>query len=299
MPFSVIAEFVALAALWGASFLFTRLSVGEFGALPTAFVRIAIAAAVLLPPILVRGLWPHLRRHWKATFVIGAFNSGIPFALYAFALQSISTGLSAILNATAPMFGALVAWLWFNERPNASRALGLVIGFAGVALLAGEKASFAAVAGGIAPGWGMLACLAACLCYGLGASASKRYIAGVPPLVAATGSQLGAALALAAPAFFVRPPQMPGAGAWAAVAALGVLCTALAYALYFRLIERAGPARTLTVTFLIPVFAVLYGAVFLGESITPWMLACGAVVVLGTALSTGFIALPRLRPQTR
>lgn len=291
MPLNVLADFLLLAAIWGASFLFTRLAVGEFGALPTAFMRVAVAAAFLLPLVLMKGLGPQLRRHWKATFVIGLLNSGVPFALYAFAVTSINTSLSALLNATTPMFGALVAWLWLKDRPGGARLLGLVIGFAGVALLAGDKAGFGVEGAPFHPGWAVLACLVACLFYGLSASASKLHLSGLPPLVTATGSQLGATLGLALPALWTAPSRLPSAPAWLAIAALGVLCTGLAYVLFFRIVEKAGPARALAVPFLIPVFAVVYGAAFLHEAVTPWMLLCGGIIVLGTALSTGLLRL--------
>lgn len=163
-------DFVLLAAIWGSSFLFMRLGAVEFGALPTAGVRVAIAALFLLPLLLWRGLGPQLARHWKKTFFIGLLNSGIPFACFSFALLSISTGLSAILNATVPLFGALVAWVWLKDRPNRLRILGLVIGFVGVALLAWDKATFKPDASGLATGWAVLACLLAGVCYGISAS---------------------------------------------------------------------------------------------------------------------------------
>jgi drug/metabolite transporter (DMT)-like permease len=282
-------EFVLLAAIWGSSFLFMRLGAVEFGALPTAAVRVAVAAAFLLPLLWLRGLGPQLRRHWKPVFAIGIFNSGIPFACFAFALLSITTGLSAILNATVPLFGALFAWLWLKDRPTGSRVLGLVIGFVGVALLAWDKASFKPDASGIAPAWAVMACLLATLCYGWSANAAKRYLGGLPALVTATGSQIGAMLVLALPAAWYWPAQTPSLQAWLSLVAVGVVCTGIAYVLYFRLIEHAGPARALAVTFLVPVFAVFYGVLFLGESVTAWMLACGAVIVCGTALSTGLL----------
>jgi drug/metabolite transporter (DMT)-like permease len=291
------ADFVLLAAMWGASFLFMRISVLDFGPLPTAAVRVAIAAAFLLPIVWLRGLLPELGQHWRKTFFIGLLNSGIPFALFSFALLSISTGLSAILNATVPMFGALIAWVWLKDKLNASRVLGLVIGFAGVALLAwratGPAAGFIPGASSVAPGWAVLACLLAVVCYGVSASYTKRYLAGLPPLVTAAGSQLGATLGLALPALWLWPARMPGSAAWLALLVLGVFSTGLAYILFFRLIENAGPARALSVTFVVPVFAVLYGVLFLGESVTPWMLGCAAVIVCGTALSTGLLRLGR------
>lgn len=292
-----LVEFTLLAAIWGSSFLFMRLATVEFGALPTAAVRVAIAAAFLLPLVWLRGLMPQLRRHWKSVFLIGLFNSGIPFACFSFALLSITTGLSAILNATVPLFGALIAWSWLKDRPTRSRILGLAIGFAGVALLAWDKASFKPDASGVASGWAVLACLLACVCYGLSAAATKRYLGGIPALVTAAGSQIGATLGLALPALWLWPARMPGAQAWLSLLAVGVLCTGVAYVLFFRLIEQTGPARALAVTYVVPVFAVLYGVIFLDESVTGWMLLCGAVIVLGTALSTGLLRLGRPQRQ--
>jgi len=275
--------------------LFMRIGAVEFGVLPTAAVRVAIAAAFLLPLVWLRGLLPVLRKNWRRTLFIGLLNSGIPFACFSFALLSISTGLASILNATVPMFGALIAWAWLKDKLTGWRMAGLVIGFAGVALLAWDQASFKPAASGVAPGWALLACLLACVCYGISASYTKRYLAGLPPLVTAAGSQIGATLGLALPALWLWPARMPGVSAWLALLAVGVVCTAIAYILFFRLIEHAGPPRALSVTFLVPVFAVLYGALFLGESVTPWMVGCAAVIVCGTALSTGLLKPGRRR----
>ncbi|MEJ6022341.1 DMT family transporter [Ramlibacter sp. PS4R-6] len=286
-------DFVLLAAIWGSSFLFMRIGTVEFGALPTAAVRVVVAAAFLLPILALRGQAPLLLRHWKKVCAIGVINSGIPFLCFSFALLSITTGLSAILNATVPLFGALIAWVWLRERPTAWRAIGLAIGFAGVAMLAWDKASFKPNESGIAPAWAVLACLLATLCYGIAATATKKYLTGLPPLMTATGSQVGASMALVIPAAFVWPAQAPSLQAWLALVAVGVLCTGVAYILYFRLIEVAGPARALTVTFLVPVFAVFYGALLLSEPVTGWMLFCGVVIVCGTALSTGLVAFGR------
>ena len=282
-----------LAAIWGSSFLFMRIGALEFGPLPTAAVRVAIAALFLLPLVWLRGLLPVLRQHWRHTFFIGLLNSGIPFACFAFALLAITTGLASILNATVPMFGALIAWLWLKDKPNGARLLGLLVGFAGVAMLAWNEATFKPGVTGIAPGWAVLACLLACVCYGISASYTKRYLSGMPPLVTAAGSQIGATLGLALPALWLWPAQMPGARAWLALLAVGVLCTAVAYIVFFRLIENAGPPRALAVTFVVPVFAVLYGVLLLGEVVTPWMVLCALVIVAGTALATGLLKLGR------
>ncbi|NIC43059.1 DMT family transporter [Aquabacterium sp. A08] len=283
MPRAPVAEFLLLAALWGASFLFMRLGAQEFGAWATAGTRVAVASLALAPALWFSGQWGALRRHAGPILLVGLLNSALPFALYAYALLSITTGLSAILNATAPLFGALVAWGWLGERPGRWRAVGLALGFVGVALLSWDQASFQP--GGT--GWAVLACLGATLCYGLAASFTQKHLTGVPPLATATGSQFGATLGLAVPTLWYWPSQTPSLRAWAALAAVGVLCTALAYLLFFRLIARAGPSKTLTVTFLIPLFALAYGAGLLGETVSPGMLAGGAVVLLGVALATG------------
>jgi drug/metabolite transporter (DMT)-like permease len=300
MPFASAIDFILLSAIWGASFLFMRYAVVELGPVATAAVRVTIGAAFLIPLMLWYDLGSQFRRNWKAVCLVGIFNSGLPFLLFSFALLSITTGLSAILNATVPLFGAVVAWLWLKDRPTGSRVLGLAIGFVGVALLAWDKASFQPGPSGIAPAWAVLACLLACVSYAIAASATKRYLTGLPPLMTAAGSQIGAALALALPAYWTWPENVPSTRAWMALLAVGVLCTGVAYVLYFRLIEHTGPARALTVTFVLPVFAVFYGALFLGEEITPWMVGCGLVIVCGTALSSGLVKLPswRPRPQT-
>jgi drug/metabolite transporter (DMT)-like permease len=286
---AILIDFVLLAAIWGASFLLMKMGAAEFGPFVTAFLRVFFASVLLLPLLAWRGQLPALRSKLKPILAVGVLNSGLPFALFAFAVLHISTGLSSILNATVPLWGAVVAWAWLGDKLTASRTLGLVIGFVGVALLAWDKASFKA--GAALPGWAVLACLAATLLYGIAASFAKKYLIGVPPLASATGSQLGAALVLLVPAMLSIPATMPSGRAWAAILLLAFFCTAVAYVLYFRIIERAGPARAVTVTFLIPVFGVAYGGLFLSEVITGTMLVCGAVIVLGTALSTGLLAL--------
>ncbi len=287
-----LADFLILAAIWGSSFLFMRLAALELGALPTAAIRVAIASLFLLPLMLAKGHWAVLRQHWKPVLFVGVLNSGVPFALFAFAVMHITTGLSSILNATVPLFGAVVAWLWLGDKPTLSRTVGLAIGFAGVVLLAGGQASFKPNDSGIAPAWAVAACLAATTCYALSASFTRKHLPSLPPLVTATGSQLGATLVLVLPALWFRPDHWPSASAWGALLVVGVLCTGVAYILYFKLIENSGPARALTVTFLVPVFAIAYGVLFLGESVTAWMLLCGAVILLGTALSSGLLKLP-------
>ena len=284
-----LGDFVLLAAIWGSSFLFMRIAAAELGALPTAALRVGIASLFLWPLLRLRGQTGLLRQHWKPVLFVGVLNSGIPFALYAFAVMHISTGLSSILNATVPLFGALVAWAWLGDKPGALRALGLATGFGGIVLLAGGQVGFKANTSGISPMWALAACLGATTCYALAASFTQKHVPPLPSLVTATGSQIGATLALALPALWWHPDHLPGLLTVGALLALGVLCTGVAYVLYFRLIDHAGPARALTVTYLVPVFAVAYGVLALGESLTLWMLMCGAIILLGTALASGLV----------
>ena len=284
-----LIDLLILAAVWGASFLFLRIGAPEFGPVPLATVRVAGAALCLLPILLWRGEWPALRRHWKPIGLVGLTNSGLPFLGFSFAALVITGGLASIFNATTPLWGALIAWLWLHERPAGWRVAGLGLGFLGVVGLAWQKALAPAPAGDIAPGWAIAAVLAATLMYGFSANFTKKHLSGVPSMALATGSQLSSTLVLAVPGLLLWPARWPSAGAWAAALALAVLCTGLAYVLYFRLIVRIGPARAMAVTYLLPAFAMLWGALFLGEPVTPAMLAGGAVILAGTALATGLV----------
>jgi drug/metabolite transporter (DMT)-like permease len=286
-----ITELIALAAIWGASFLFMRMGAAEFGPVPLAMVRVVGASLFLMPVLMMRGEWPALRRHWKPIFLVGLTNSAIPFLCFSYAALSISAGLSSIFNATTPLWGGLIAWLWLKDKLTPWRVLGLVIGFAGVLGLAWEKASFKP--GAESTGWAVLACLLATLLYGFSASFTKKRLAGVPPMALAAGSQLSSALALLLPGLWFWPAQMPGGPSWAAAVGLALLCTGAAYVLYFRLIAHIGPANAISVTFLIPAFAVLWGAMFLHEAITPAMVIGCVVILCGTALATGLLK-PRL-----
>ena len=286
---SWVPEFLLLSAIWGASFLFMRMGASEFGPFPTAGLRVLAAAAFLIPIMVLKGEWPALRQHWKRVLLAGVINSAIPFALFAWAVMHITTGLTSILNATVPLFGALVAWIWLGERIQRLRWVGLMLGFLGVALLAWKAPGGAGMKSDDAI-WAIGACLCASICYAIAANFAKRYLVGVPALASATGSLIGASLCLIVPTIVYWPEQMPGPRAWSAVIAIAILCTGIAYFLYFRLIANAGPSRAVAVTFLAPAFAVLYGAVFLHETVTLWMLGCGLIIVCGTMLSTGLVA---------
>ena len=280
-----LLDLTLLAALWGGSFLFMRYAVPDFGVVPLIWLRVALASICLLPLLLLKRQFGALRQQAGALTVMGLFNSGLPFLLIAWATLSITAGLASIMNAMTPVFTALIGALWLGDRLDGRRSLGLLLGLAGVALLAADKADFRP--GG--SGWAIVAMLLATACYGFAANHTRRYLQGVPALVNATGTQLVSALVLLPPALWSWPERMPGLGPWLAALVLGVACSALAYVLFFRLIARVGASRAVTVTFLVPVFGTLWGALFLGEPVTASMLAGGAVVLLGTGLATGVI----------
>lgn len=265
-----------------------RIAAAEFGVFATACLRMAIGALAMLPLLAWRGLLAQTAANWKSIALIGLLNSAIPFACYAFAVLHITTGLSAIMNATTPMFSALVAWVWFKQPLSRLRLIGIAIGFLGVALLVSEQAqlkssnlwlSIAAV----------LACLLATFCYAVSGNAIKERMSHLHPWTIAGGTMLGATAWLAIPAALSWPAHTPSQQAWGALVVVGVLCSAVAFMLYFELMQRVDIARTSSVTYLIPVFAILYGSLFLDEHITLWMVLCGLVVIAGTALATGLI----------
>ena len=286
-------ELLALAALWGGSFIFMRLGAAEFGALPIACLRVAGAAALLLPLLAWRGELAELRSHWKPVLIIGITNSALPFACYAYAALTITAGLSAIFNAASPLFGAVIARLWLNDRLSAPRIAGLAIGFFGVLGLALGKAGLHAGTQSATASLAVLACIAGSVSYGFSANFAKRHLVGVKPMVVAAGSQVAAAIVLALPAWWAWPPVSPSVTAWLTVTALAVACTGIAYVMFFRLIARIGPSNAITVTFLVPAFAVVWGALFLGERPTAAMLAGCAVILAGTAFATGLLPRPR------
>ena len=281
-PFDVF-ELVLLGAIWGASFLFMRIAAPEFGPVPLIAVRVGIAAVFLMLILVPTGRTREIRAHSGTLIALGALSAAIPFSLFAFAVLWITAGLAAVLNATVPLFGALVAYAWLGEKLDGLRVTGLVIGFAGVLLLVSDSVSFA----GGGSTWAVGATLTASFLYGIAASFTKKYLGTVDPLVNATGSQLASAGLLLLPAIALWPSARPSMQAWTSVALLGLFCTAVAVTLYFRLIARIGPAKTVTVTYLIPAFGVLWGYLFLGETVSHRMLAGCAVILVGTTLASG------------
>ncbi|MGE0799721.1 MAG: DMT family transporter [Lautropia sp.] len=285
------AEFLLLAAIWGASFLFMRVTAPSFGPIPLMLLRCAVGAVVLLPVLLFgrdrAAIVTALRGNGWQLIVVGVLNSAVPFVLFGFAALSLNAGFASILNATAPIFGALIGYLWWRERLRGWRIAGLAIGIFGVVVLSWERASFHE--GG--SGWAIVAALGATFCYGLVGNFAKRELSGLDPLLIAIGSLVIASLALLVPGILLWPVVSPAAADWAYAIALGALSSGVAYLLYYRLLANAGPSAALSVTYLIPVFGVFWGWAFLGETVDAATLSGGAIVLLGTAFATG--VLPR------
>ena len=292
------AAFVALAAIWGASFLFMRVAAPIFGPVPLMLLRCAVGAATLVPVLLLFGRPEDLVANARHVAIVGVLNSAVPFVLLGVATLVLSAGVTSIMNSLAPLWSAGVAFLWLGDRLTPLQALGLCLGVAGVIVLASGDIDAGAAGGAGAAALPFLAALAATAFYGLSANYARRFLSGVDPLALATGSQLSATLALAVPGLLLwpdlsAPGAAPGLVGWGSVLALGTVCTGLAYLLFFHLIGSVGATRTIAVTFAIPVFGVGWGAWLLGERVDAATLAGGAIVVLGTALTTGVLAARR------
>jgi len=279
-----LIRLVTLAAIWGAAYLFMRIGAPILGPWLLVTLRVGLAALFLLAVGAVLKKRLRLRTHWRHYLLIGLFNSALPFLLIAFAAQTLSASLLSILNATSPIWGAAVGAAWTRTPLAARQLIGMLLGVAGVALLAGVEASALPAGAALAT----LAALGAALSYGVASTYAKSAPA-VEPYANAHGSMWAATL-LIAPAllFHAAPAVVPDARLIGVVLALGVVCSGVAFLLYFRLIADLGAVSALTVTFLIPVFGVLWGHLFLGEAIGWHTLIGAAVVMLGTALSNGF-----------
>lgn len=271
-------ELTLLGAIWGASFLFMRVSAREFGAIPLVEVRLLLGALILLP-LLWRGRSQFKREHILPLIFVSAINSAIPFSLFAWAAQRAPAGIGAITNATAVMFTALVAFALYAEQITKRRVFGLALGFVGVVVLASGK-----TAGGSVWSAALAGTFAAFL-YGIGANTIRRRLAGVPSGAVAAGTLICASVLLAPFAIHAWPQAAIPQHSWASAILLGVLCTGIAYLLYFRLIYRVGATRASTVTYLIPLFGVIWAWIVLGEPLTPTMAIAAALILGGVALS--------------
>jgi len=280
-----LVELLFLSLLWGAAYLFMRSAVPAFGPAPLVALRLGLAAFMLLPLLLWRGGLPSMRAHPWALLVLGIPFTALPFLMLAYASQHLTAGLVSVLNATSPLFAALVAHQFAKENLGRWRVLGLIIGLLGVVGLMWGSASFKTGDGRLA----VAAVLLGSVAWGFGSHHTRKHLAGADALVITVGSLLAATALLAPFAWATWPVQSPPPRAWAELLFLGVASSGLGFLIYFRLLRRIGPVRAMSVTFLNPVVAVISGALYLGEGVSLQMLAGGAVVLLGTALTLGLI----------
>lgn len=269
-------EILTLGAIWGGSFLFMRIAAADFGPFALVETRIALGAAILLP-----FLWRERARvtpaHWRRFAIIGALNSAIPFSLFAWGAERAPAGIGAIANSMTVLFVALIAFAVYGERIGTRRAIALLTGFVGVVVLmsgktAGDNIAMAALAG-----------TAASFLYGFAVNFTKRWLADLPPLAAVAGTLSCSAVMVAPFAMASWPTQSPPLLSWGSAIALGIVCTGIAYAVFFRLIQRISAPRAATCNYLIPVFGVLWGWLLLGEVPTPTMLVSG-ILILGSVV---------------
>jgi drug/metabolite transporter (DMT)-like permease len=287
MRWREIGMLITLGGLWGGSYLFIRVAVPALGPLALVALRTTLAGLLLLLYALATRRRPDLRGRWGAFLVLGAINVALPFALIAAAGLRLTASLGAILNATVPIFTALLVARRSGERLTRRALAGMALGLLGVAALVGWSPL-------PRDGWTLLAIAAsllAALCYSLGGIYTKERLRGVPPLTLAAGQLLAAGLLVVPPATLALPSAPPPPAVILALAGLIILSTALAYILFFALLERVGPVRTHTVTYLVPFFGVLWGALFLREPLGAGAALGLAGVLAGVLLISG-VQLP-------
>ncbi|WP_323073603.1 DMT family transporter [Mycetohabitans endofungorum] len=301
-----VANLLALAALWSTSFLFVRIGVADFGVVPMVALRVLIGATFLIALLITRkgveGKWRDSQRKLWPLFMLGVLNAAMPFCLFAYAVPALSVSLASVINATAPLWGTLVAFLWLGDRPSIMRVSGIALCFAGVTLLVGNQISATSGIAGAAPcaqatALAAAAGLTATALLGIAASYTKRYLSDIDPLVIAAGSLVGASIVLLPLAAWAWPATPISMQAWLAALALGVACTGVAYVLYFRLLTAGGPTHAMTATFVIPVFGILWDSLFLSLSISIKMMEGCAIVLIGTVFATGLIERLRSQPS--
>jgi drug/metabolite transporter (DMT)-like permease len=277
-PWRTPLELGLLGAVWGGSFLFMRVAAADFGAIPLVEARLALGALILMP-FLWRARAQFTPALWLRIAGIAAVNSVLPFVLFAWGAERAPAGIGAITNAMTVMFTALVAFLFYGERIGARRLVGLAAGFVGVAVLASGRTAGASI------GAAALAGTTAALLYGFGINFVRHYLTGYPAAAVAAANLASGAVLLAPLAFYTWPRHPIAMTSWLSAVLLGVLCTGIAFVFYYRLIMRIGAPRTSTVTYLIPLFGVIWAWLLLGEPLTVSMALAGALILAGVALS--------------
>ncbi len=294
---SVLIAMLYCGAAFGGSFLFMRVAAPDIPAPIVAFGRVGIASALLLTVVLVGGSGRRaatlraIAGDWRGFTVLGIFMTAGPFLLFAFAERSITAGLGSIINATTPLWTVIVVSVWLRQRLTARRVAAIVVGFAGVGVIVGLEGLR------IAPdaGQGVAAAVLAASLYGVGLTFARRHMSGHEPLELALGQLVAATVLLAPIAALTLGEARPQADSVAAVVGIAVVSTAIAWPLLFHLNRTVGPLATSTVPFLNPIFGVLWGALFLGEAVSPSLLGGGLLVIVSLALILELRLPARLR----
>ena len=281
-----LAALFLLGAIWGASFIFIRIAVEPFGPAFMMFVRVVLTALILVGYARLRGIRLNIRGHWRQFLVLGFLGSALPFTLIAWSELTLTGSMAAIINSVTPLFTALVAAVGLNERLTPFKMTGAVLGIVGVTIAVGGGSM--TMDGGFI--LAILASLGAALSYAFGGVYAKRFFHGMNNLSLSSGQLIAASFILAPISAFDLPTQIPPPLAILAFLALVIVCTAFAYQLYYYLIISAGPTKALTVTLLVPVFGVIWGALLLQEPISSGMLIGLVIVLFSVGLVTGMIA---------
>lgn len=289
-----LVRLISLAAIWGTSYSFLRVVAPVFGGIGTMWLRISIAGVVLLIYALATRADLQFARWWKQYLFIGLLNSALPFALIAFAMKTLPAGYGAILNALSPFFAALFAALMLNERLTSPRLFGMTLGLIGVGFII----NLGPIPLNIETLTAAAASIAATCLYGFIIVYTKKYTPGAPTMGIAVGTLILPAILVAPVGLMSVPPAMPTGNVLLSLAGLAILCSAVAYLLYYRLIRDVGPTRAISATFLIPMFGVTWGAIFFGETLNGGTVVGGIIVSIGVALVLGVLPLRGKSPKT-
>jgi len=276
-------ELLILSAIWGSSFLFLRIASPEFGPIFLIEMRVASGLIVLLPICLLLGKIQELKENWKMIFILSLSNMTIPFCLFAYSALNMGAGILSIINATVPFFTAIIAFLVYQQRMTRYGLIGLMVGFMGVAVLVFDPSESSGVTNDLA----IPSALFACVLYGVALNIVSHKLQGVSGISITTGALFFSTIVLIPFAVIGRPEVMPQGSVWFSVLALGVVCTGFGYILFYRLIARIGSQQAIMTTYLIPIFSILWGNLFLAESITLFMIFGGMLVLMGVGMTTG------------
>ena len=276
-------ELLILSAIWGSSFLFLRIASPEFGPIFLIELRVASGLLILMPICLLLGKFKELKQNWKIISIVGLANMAIPFCFFAYSALNMGAGALSIINATVPFFTALIAFILYQQKLSRICILGVLIGFSGVVALVFDPSESSGITSKLA----IPSALFACVLYGLALNLVAQKLQGVSGISITAGGLLFSTLFLFPLAILERPEVMPLGSVWVSVLALGIVCTGFGYILFYRLIARIGSQQAIMTTYLIPIFSILWGNLFLAESITVFMVLGVILVLSGVGMTTG------------